>query len=139
MLATRTHGGLFRHPFFRFDPVFDAILREAVATPSSTGRSVFTDEGDTYVLRVHAPGIAKDAFTLTLEADVLTLVAERAVQVPEGYEAVHRERKSWRLERSVALPADADPETVTAAADDGVLTVTVGKTPAPVARQIHIA
>lgn len=139
MLATRTHGGLFRHPFFRFDPVFDTLLREVAATPSTTGRNVFSDDGDRYSLRVQAPGIAKDGFTLTLEGDVLTLAAERVVQVPEGYDAIHRERKSWRIERSLALPSDADTESITAAADEGVLTITVGKNPAPVSRQIQIA
>ncbi len=139
MLATRTHGGLFRHPFFRFDPVFDALFQEAQSNANAARPGLFRDTGKAYSLRVVIPGVPKEDVSLSIERDVLTVVAERKIEVPEGYEAVRRERKSWRLDRSVALPDDADPETVTAAFDLGVLTITVDKTEAPASRQIQIA
>jgi HSP20 family molecular chaperone IbpA len=139
MLATRTHGGLFRHPFFRLDPAFNRVFQEAIAAEPPARRNAFKDAGDHYTLRVRTPGVAKEELELTLEGDVLTVGAEREVTVPEGYEAVRRERKSWRLHRSLALPRDADSGTVSAGFEDGVLTITIHKTEAPASRQIQIA
>lgn len=139
MLATRTHGGLLRHPFFRFDPAFNALFREvAQGTAPVQGRG-FADEGDHYALYFNTPGLSREDIVLTLEDGVLSVVAERKLEVPDGYEAIRRERRNWRLERRLQVPRDADVDTVAAALEDGVLKLTVSKGETPTARTIEIA
>jgi HSP20 family molecular chaperone IbpA len=91
-----------------------------------------------YTVRAELPGMdpGKDV-TVTVDEGVLTIAAERREE-----EKV-RSRSEFRygmLQRAVRLPANADPEHVTARYDKGVLTVTVPLTAArPAGRTIPIA
>ena len=66
------------------------------------------------------------------------MTAERKLTAPEGYAPRRQERASFRFSRSVALPVKVDPEKVTAAVKDGVLTVTLSKAEEARPRQIQV-
>jgi HSP20 family protein len=97
------------------------------------------DEGDAFRLTADLPGVKASDIDVTLENQTLTLTVERRVQAPEGY-AVHRqERAPFRVSRSVALPARVDAEKVKAKLENGVLTLTLEKTPESKPRKINVA
>ncbi len=81
-------------------------------------------EDGKYVVKAELAGIdpEKDA-EVTVRAGYLTISAERHDKV----EGAHRsEFRYGSFTRTLSLPADANPDDVTAAYDNGILTVTVG-------------
>lgn len=141
--------------FFRFEDFGDAFqlldefrreanrLYDAGGLGRAQGASRWSglrleDKGHAFVLTVDLPGVKESDVDVTLENQTLTLTAERKAQAPEGY-AVHRqERAPFRFSRSFTLPTRVDPERVKAALDDGVLTLTLEKTPESKPRKITV-
>jgi len=101
-------------------------------------RAELRDTGSTVVLTADVPGLATEQVRVSLHGDVLTLSGERAVKVPEGHSVHRQERPSMRFSRSFKLPTRVDAEKTTAVAKDGVLTVTMPKSPDTQPRQIAI-
>jgi len=77
-----------------------------------------------YVVKAELAGIdpEKDA-EVTVSAGYLTIHAERHDKVEGAYRS---EFRYGSFSRTLALPADADPDDVKAAYTDGILTVTIG-------------
>jgi HSP20 family protein len=103
------------------DRLFESTLGNVVGAPSS-GRfpvDVLEDKDNAYV-RAELPGINR---------------ADLGVEVVDGYLNINATRKNksgeseetFSLNRSVALPENVDPEKVSAAYENGVLTVTLPK------------
>src|SRR5262245_7576919 len=92
--------------------------------PVRTGHMIRVEEALTdtrYLVRAELPGLQPDKdIQVTVDDGVLTIRAEREEQ------AQTRGRSEFRyglLQRSVRLPAGADPEHVTARYDNGILEV----------------
>lgn len=83
----------------------------------------YSEDGH-YVVKAELAGIdpAKEA-EVTVGGGYLTIRAERHASVEEAH---HSEFRYGVFSRTLALPADADADDVTAAYADGILTVTVG-------------
>jgi HSP20 family protein len=96
-----------------------------------------TDEA--YLAEVELPGVARDDISVELAGQELVISGEFTDTGKEG-RALRRGRRSGRFEYRVLLPgqADPDPDKVTAALADGVLTVTVPKAEAGKPRRIQI-
>lgn len=104
----------------------DAMWREAERSGSGHRMSL-DDRGDAWVLEAELPGVSAEDLELTLTGPVLQLRARRQVQVPEGFTAHRRERRSFEVARSITLPSRVDGEGVTAQARDGIVTVVLPK------------
>lgn len=79
-------------------------------------------------LYAFAPGLDPASIELNLERGVLTIAAERAVDLPgqENGATVHiNERFTGRFRRVMSLPDDVDPNGVSAEYRDGVLHISV--------------
>jgi len=95
------------------------------------------DEG--YRVVAEVPGVPKDAISLSVEANVLTLRVQKEVPAPAEGESLHaRERVFGEFTRSVSLPRDIDVDRIAAEYTDGVLTVTIGKSERAKPRHIEI-
>jgi len=96
-----------------------------------------TDEA--YLAEVELPGVARDDISVELAGQELVISGEFTDTGKEG-RALRRGRRSGRFEYRVLLPgqADPDPDKITAALADGVLTVTVPKAEAGKPRRIQI-
>jgi len=101
-------------------------------------RVTVTDERASLVLKAELPGLGEQDVQLSIHQDVLTLSGERKVDAPEGYYVHRQERTPVKFARSFTLPCKVDPETSTATLKDGVLTVTLNKTPEAQPRQIAV-
>lgn len=124
--------------FRGFDRIFREVDRDLPLASFGFAPSALTDEGDKFVLRVDAPGVADKDVHVELENGTLTVTAERKDEVPAGYAVKRRERGTIRFSRSYSLGEQLDPEKTTAQLKDGVLTVTVAKSPAATRRQIQV-
>lgn len=97
-----------------------------------------SDQGQAWVLRAELPGLAEKDVELTVNADSVTLRAQRHLETPQGYAVHRRERAAFRVARSFALPTKIDPDKVEASLKNGVLTVTLAKAAEAQPRQIQV-
>lgn len=91
------------------------------------GLASVSDDGNAWVLRAELPGLSEKDVELTVNAESVTLRAERKVE-PLAKHTVHRrERPSYRVARTFTLGTKIDPERVEATMKNGVLTVKLAK------------
>ncbi|MCA9096139.1 MAG: Hsp20/alpha crystallin family protein [Planctomycetaceae bacterium] len=77
---------------------------------------------------VDLPGVAPDQVDLSLTGNMLTIRGNRPTgDQPESATTHLCERPRGDFERVLPLPTEVDPDQVNAHADNGVLTVTLGK------------
>ncbi len=88
---------------------------------------------DHFEIKADVPGFTKDQINVEVHDGVLTISAERREETKtedtdkEGVKWHRVERSSGSLRRQVKLPATANWDNITAASDNGVLTLTVAK------------
>ena len=114
-------------PFREFDRLTQALgtrLRPAVM-PMDAYR-----QGDDFVVHFDLPGVEPSSIDLTVEKNVLTVSAERRWEPSENLQIVASERPQGTFSRQLFLGDGLDAERVSAAYDNGVLTVSI-----PVAEQ----
>ena len=102
--------------------------------PSAT----FNERPEDYELKVMLPGIGKADAELHMEGKTLTLKTHAAHQNPAGFRQVAAEFERTNYAMSVDLPEMADPATLSAKLENGVLTVTMKKRAETQPRKIAI-
>ena len=86
---------------------------------------------DAMVVTAEMPGVDPKEIEIALTGDLLTLKGEKDKEIVEKEERYHRvERTYGAFLRSVRLPMAVDGSKVTATFKNGVLVVTLPKTPA---------
>ena len=82
-------------------------------------------------MKAEIPGVEQKDIQVSLQEQLLTVKGEKMQETEEKSETCHRLQRAWgAFARSVMLPAAVDTAKVTATFKDGVLTVTLPKTPA---------
>jgi HSP20 family protein len=117
------------------DRAFDGLWQ-----PSGQARSPaadLTETGDAYVAEVELPGVRKDDISVELAGQQLVVSGEYRDTGTDG-RALRRARRTGGFEFRVMLPGKADPDKITAALADGVLTVTVAKAETDKPRRIEV-
>lgn len=114
---------------------------EASSSPSVSWvpRVDIHEEKDRFVVLADVPGVDPKDIDITAENGVLTVRGERRSEKREtenGYERV--ERVSGAFLRRFTLPEGANTESIKAKQTNGVLEVTIPKTPAVQPRRISI-
>lgn len=147
-------GGTLANPRSTWDPFrdLDAFSRrlfggtpiqsaeERAAAGSRWMPPVDIAETDSeYAIAIELPGLEREQVSVVVEDGVLAVSGERT------FESEHRERKVHRVERaygsfqrSFRIPEDADASTVSAAFRNGVLAITLPKTPESKPRRIDV-
>ena len=105
----------------------------------STPSAAFTEHPGDYELKITLPGIAKDEIELHIEGRTLTLKTASKHQNPAGFKQVISEFSRDDYAMSADLPDMADPASLTAKVENGVLTISMKKRPETQARKIAIA
>jgi HSP20 family protein len=118
----------------RSDPFreLDRLTQEAFGTrlrPAVMPMDAYR-ENDRFVVHFDLPGVDPSAIDLTVEKNVLIVVAERQWQPNDGQEVVASERPQAKFSRQLFLGEGLDSDHVEAGYENGVLTVTI-----PVAEQ----
>jgi HSP20 family protein len=98
------------------------------------------DDKDAFTVTLEAPGLKKEDFEISYHDGVLSIAGERKEET-EAKERNYfrRERFFGRFSRSVSLPAEVQPDKVTAAYKDGVLSVTLPKAEKAKPKQIEVS
>jgi HSP20 family protein len=83
------------------------------------------------VAKVEVPGMEEKDIQVSLQENLLTIKGEKRQEKEEKEERYHRVERSYgAFMRSVRLPVAVDASRVTATFKNGLLTVTLPKTPA---------
>jgi HSP20 family protein len=94
---------------------------------------------DHFVLKADLPGMGEQDVNIELENSVLTIAGERKAEHEEQHEGYYRlERATGTFSRALTLPEGIDPDAVTAAFDNGVLTVRIPKPEQAKPRRVKI-
>jgi HSP20 family protein len=81
-----------------------------------------------FVVRLEAPGMARDDFDVALDRNLLTLSGKREMQKEEKSEDyIWQERQEGRFLRTLRLPAPVQEAKIDATYNDGMLTVRLPK------------
>ncbi len=118
-----TFGRSFREDFLQFPPVN------------------IVEKTDAYQLEVSAPGWQKESFNLKLDANILTISAEKKEEAKdETIKVVRKEFTNKSFKRSFTLDEKIDGANISAKYENGVLNVTLPKKEVvkPAAQEITI-
>ncbi|QCR18178.1 Hsp20/alpha crystallin family protein [Agrococcus sp. SGAir0287] len=80
---------------------------------------------DHYVVHVDLPGVDPGSIDLDVDAQTLTIQAERTLGAAEGAHWLAQERAAGRFTRQLSLGADIDLDAIHASYEHGVLTLTI--------------
>jgi HSP20 family protein len=118
------------------DRVFDRFF-EPTYWPLATSRTLeamweptldLSETEKEFVIRLEAPGMARDDFDVDLDRNLLTLSGKRELRkVETGEDYLWQERQEGRFVRTIRLPAQVQESKVEATYTDGVLTVRLPK------------
>ena len=107
---------------------------ENYTVPSAT----LTESPEGYELKVIVPGVGKGDADLHMKGKTLTLKTHVKYQNPAGFKQVAAEFDRPNYAMSVEVPEMADPATLSAKIENGILTVTMKKRPETQPRKIEI-
>lgn len=127
-------------PFFRLMDhlLSDALDHVAPAQALPAPVDVSEDDSNVYV-RADLPGFTKDEIDIKIEKGVLSIEAQRTQKVEENTERYfRRERRANSLSRRLSVPHEVTESAVTAGYKDGVLTLTLPKSPKDTPRKVSI-
>ena len=97
------------------------------------------EENDRFVMRADVPGVLPEHIDVSMDAGVLSVSGERLSEELSEEAGVQRiERASGRFFRRFTLPDTADADAITARVKDGILEVSIPKTPEVQARRISV-
>jgi len=105
------------------DRLFETAMGE-LATPAAEHRfpvDLYEDKDNTYV-RAELPGLAREDISLELVDGYLSLNGARKVTDDDG-----KVTETFSLSRSIAVPEAVQADKVSAAYENGILTVTLPK------------
>jgi HSP20 family protein len=103
--------------------------------------SVDITETDTaYLIKGEIPGVKKEDVKVTVQDGMLTIQGERKMEKEEKGKKFHRVERSYgSFVRSFRLPDDADENKVKAEFKDGMINVTLTKSPKAKSKAINVA
>ena len=140
------------YPFFRLrddvDRVFDRFFGTWPALRSF--ESAFGDDGGrmqtmprvdvseteaAYEITAEMPGLTDEDVEVTLQDDLLTISGEKKTEREEKKKDYHLTERSYgSFQRSFRLPAEVEAEKIEAEMQDGVMSITLPKSPASQAK-----
>jgi len=119
---------------------FDRLTQQVLGTtnrPAVMAMDAWR-EGDTFVLELDLPGVARDSVDLDVERNVLTVRAER-LAANGDWEMLAAERPRGMYSRQLVLGDNLDLDRIEAAYRDGVLRLTIPVAERAKPRKIAIA
>jgi HSP20 family protein len=113
-----------------FDDVFRPVAREDGRLSMWNGYPTVDiyDNDENIVITAELPGINKTDIVIDVKDRVLTLKGERSFDNEVKEEKYYcRERTFGKFQRAFRLPADVDPEKISADYKDGILKIDIPK------------
>ena len=123
---------------FRIDPFLEM---GALATGGAAFVPAFEvkETKDGYMFKADVPGVAESDLEVTMTGNRLTISGKREAEKQEQTDTYYTSERSYgSFTRSFTLPDGVDPNSVNASVNQGVLTLSVRKTPEAQPKRIQI-
>ena len=125
------------------DQLFDSMWREDVPESALSGswtpKLDLSETKDQIVVRAEVPGLDPADLRVEYRDGLLTLRGEKKREQEQKNERFYRMERSYgAFVRSIRLPAPADAKKVTASFKQGILVVTLPKSPEAVGTSVPI-
>jgi HSP20 family protein len=134
-------------PFAEFEDLYDRMGQLMGSVPGGPVRQVaglpwspladVSETDDAYLIEADLPGVRQDQVSVEVSGGDVVISGE-ITHRERGGVLRRATRRQGRFEYRTMLPADADPEQVSASLADGVLTVRVAKAETARPRRIEI-
>ena len=117
----------------RLEREMDQLFRAVSRRSPSFSRSKYpplnlSEDDENFYVEAELPGLAIDDLEVQVsEGNQLSISGERKRPEPEQASWHRQERAYGEFQRTVALPADVNPDNVSATFSDGVLTISLAK------------
>ena len=109
---------------FQNDPDFDRFFKDFAISPSLDMK----DTGDRYVINVNIPGSKENNIKVSVKNHILRVEAKTSNKVDKkNSHFIQQERFLGKFEREIALPNDADENSLKTNYINGVLVITLKK------------
>jgi len=129
---------MHRHLTSLFDPP-SRRDGDFIAAASWAPTVDIVEDEKNYTVKAELPDVKKEDVNVSVENGVLMITGERKFEKEEKNRKYHRSERTYgKFARSFSLPADVDPQQVSASYKDGVLNVTVAKSEKALPRQVEI-
>jgi HSP20 family protein len=128
----RVFDNFFREPF--------GAMTEAFGWQDGFAPSLDVTETDKEItVQAELPGVDPKDLDITVNADRITISGEKKETIEKKEKNFHhKEIRSGKFSRTVALPAGVDTQNVTAEHKNGILTVRLNKSAQSAARKITV-
>merc|ERR1712046_189665 len=125
------------------DLLFAPTMMRPSCSPTKKARMDIVEHKDKYDIVIDAPGLAPDDVSVKLEDGVLSVEGKHEIHETKedtDGKVVYSERRRSNFLRRFALPDDADHSGINASQKDGVVTISIARSPppAPVVRTIPV-
>jgi HSP20 family protein len=130
-----------RDPFEFITPLFSRMLGGTGGSQVAGPRMDLKENEQAYLLDIEIPGVDKDAITVSVYNDTVTIEAEIREEndANQEYKWLHRERNFGKMSRTVALPEELDDQSSNARFENGVLHLTLQKKRSGATKRIAIS
>jgi HSP20 family protein len=135
-------------PLREIEDMFDRYSRamgsprsgqEAITTGDWSPRVDISETDEAFMVKAELPEVKKEDVKVTVANGVLSIEGERKQEKEEKGKKFHRvERYYGKFYRSFSLPANIDESGIKAAFQDGMLNLTVPKTPESKPKSINV-
>ena len=125
--------------FENLDRVFDSFLTDSPARRSVSPAVDIREIDDSYVLEAELPGLTEKDVDVKVEDTLLTISSKTEDEKEEeknGY--LVRERRAASFSRCFVLPKDVDRENISASFSNGLLQLSLPKSPETKPRSIEV-
>jgi HSP20 family protein len=131
-------GGFARSPWSGLETEIDRLFQSSLADFSGVADTrfpvdLYEDKDHTFV-RAELPGVNRDDINVEMVDGYLTVTAARKTPAADG-----KTGETFSLSRSVNIPVDVQADKVSAAYENGVLTVTLPKREEAKPKKITVA
>lgn len=112
-----------------FDRLFESAAQARESQHAFVPVAELRENAERVQVTIELPGVERSAVSVTIHDGVLTISGERKAEAPAEGELLRSERNYGRFERQINLAQPVDTTKVTATSKDGLLIVTLPKSP----------
>ena len=127
----------------RFQRALEQQLESGWLEDVTTGTGAFppinvVQQGGDFVAVIEMPGVSKDALGLEVRGNTIRISGKKSVTYDDNASMHRRERVAGSFDRTISLPVELEPNRISAAYRDGVLTVSLPRAESEKPRLIKI-
>ena len=137
---TKYNDRIERRDVSLFDDFFDSMLGAWDSYSARVPAVDVEETPDSYLIKAEMPGFSEKDVKITVDKHVLhiTGTVDEKEDEKDGKKYLIRERRHESFERSFSLPDGLDESAISAKFENGILSVTLPKTPEEKPRQIEV-